>query len=287
MIGANEDEKNAFSLEIAKATNSQKPIKPVDLKANSPEQVRFSQAMREVGVFYQTKRGEIVPNGFREDYLNSDLLDTGKLCLAAIFQLPCASRSKPSTLYQPQYYELIFNGNQAQIAKLCKELLYIDYYFRRKYQKRFDVENRDLPDANNRISFAHNARTICIAFVALAARVNANNITSEDIQTIFDVTRRDTGNDTILYDIFKNLDGINSLLPENLFANKDLYDEVLYKLFSLIVNVGITSFSMACNYDMTLNATNYLKRDKSYYDILKFNWAQLGAGIKSIFDDIE
>ena len=57
----NEDEKNAFSLEIAKATNTQKPIKQVDLKANSPEQVRFAQAMREVGVFYQTKRGETVP----------------------------------------------------------------------------------------------------------------------------------------------------------------------------------------------------------------------------------
>lgn len=53
--GTTEDEKNAFSLAIAKATNTQKPIKQVDLKANSPEQVRFSQAMREVGIFYQTK----------------------------------------------------------------------------------------------------------------------------------------------------------------------------------------------------------------------------------------
>lgn len=47
VLGNTEDEKNSFSLAIAKATNSQKAIKPVDLKANSPEQVRFGQAMRE------------------------------------------------------------------------------------------------------------------------------------------------------------------------------------------------------------------------------------------------
>ena len=83
--GETEDEKNSFSLSIAKATNSQKAIKPVDLKANSPEQVRFAQAMREVGVFYQTKRGETVPTAFRLPYLNTDLVEVGKLCLAAIF----------------------------------------------------------------------------------------------------------------------------------------------------------------------------------------------------------
>lgn len=65
IVGDTEDEKNSFSLSIAKATNSQKAIKPVDLKANSPEQVRFARAMREVGVFYQTKRGETVPAAFR------------------------------------------------------------------------------------------------------------------------------------------------------------------------------------------------------------------------------
>ncbi|MBR1806712.1 MAG: AIPR family protein [Selenomonadaceae bacterium] len=58
-VGITADEKNAFSLEIAKAANSQKPIKDADLKANAPEQIRFAQAMRTIGIFYQTKRGEI------------------------------------------------------------------------------------------------------------------------------------------------------------------------------------------------------------------------------------
>lgn len=103
IIGNTEDEKNSFTLSIAKATNSQKAIKAVDLKANSPEQVRFAREMRNAGIFYQTKRGEKVPPEFKEPYLNTDLVEIGKLCLAGIFQVPCQSRAHPSDLYKDKY----------------------------------------------------------------------------------------------------------------------------------------------------------------------------------------
>ena len=283
--GETEDEKNEFSLSIAKATNTQKPIKPVDLKANSPEQVRFVQSMREVGIFYQTKRGETVPKPFREAYLNTALLEVGKLCLAGIFQLPCTSRTKPSSLYLPRYYEKIFGGNQMQIAHLCKELLYIDYYFRNSYQKKFDRENASMPDANDRIAFAHNARTLCIAFVAFASRINQKNLDTQDIQAIFDASRSDGGTD-ILYDIFSNIEGLNHFLPPALFASKDAYEAILDKLFYAIITAGIISFNMASSYDSTFTATNYLKKEKNYYMILRTHWATLQNEIQQIFDSI-
>jgi len=283
--GENEDEKNAFSLAIAKATNTQKPIKPVDLKANSPEQVRFAQSMRDVGIFYQTKRGETVPRQFREAYLNTSLLEVGKLCLAGIFQMPCASRNKPSTLYLPQYYEKIFGGNQMQVAHLCRELLYIDYYFRNIFQKKFDRENSTMPDSNERIAFAHNARTLCIAFVAFAARVNQRNIGPQDIQAIFNAARLENPSEAV-YDIFSDIEGVNCFLPTALFMSKDAYEAVLDKLFNAIINVGIVSFTMASTYDTTLTATNYLKRDKNYYTILRTHWATINGEIRRIFSDI-
>lgn len=283
--GESEDEKNAFSLAIAKATNTQKPIKPVDLKANSPEQVRFAQSMRDVGIFYQTKRGETVPRQFREAYLNTSLLEVGKLCLAGIFQMPCASRNKPSTLYLPQYYEKIFGGNQMQVAHLCRELLYIDYYFRNIFQKKFDRENSTMPDSNERIAFAHNARTLCIAFVAFAARVNQRNIGPQDIQAIFNVARLENPSEAV-YDIFSDIEGVNCFLPPTLFMSKDAYEAVLDKLFNAIINVGIVSFTMASTYDTTLTATNYLKRDKNYYTILRTHWATINGEIQRIFSDI-
>lgn len=284
--GDTEDEKNTFSLAIAKATNTQKPIKPVDLKANSPEQIRFSQAMRDVGIFYQTKRGETVPRAYKEAFLNSSLVEVGKLGLAAIFQIPCVSRSKPSSLYLPQYYEKIFNGNQQQIAKLCRELLYIDYYFRNIYQKKFDRDNASVPSANDRISFAHNARTICIAFAAFASRYHQGNIQNQHLDTIFAAARSDNATDSRLYDIFTNLENVSYFIPAAVFNQKDKYDAILDQLFTTIINAGITSFSMASRYDSTLTATNFLKKDKNYYAILDDHWASLRGDIKRIFEGI-
>lgn len=272
--GRNEDEKNKFSLEIAKATNTQKPIKPVDLKANSPEQVRFSQNMREAGIFYQTKRGETPPAAFKAPSLNTDLMGVGKLCLAAIYQIPCASRAKPSTIYSDRYYVPVFDGNQPQVAKICKELLYIDHYFKSIYQKKFDAENKDKPESANRISFAHNSRTICIAFVALAARYNQKELSKDDLETVFSAANVDNASDTI-YEVFHDLGHMKSLLPPEMWANKNKYDKALDTLFSAIIEAGIINYTMACSYDSTLTATNYLKREKNYYGILRNHWNSL------------
>ena len=283
--GDTEDHKIEFSLAIAQATNTQKPIKAIDLKANSKEQVRFAQSMRQVGVFYQTKRGETVPKAFREPYLNSSLIEIGKLCMAAIYQIPCASRSKPSALYLPQYYDKIFNSDQLQVAKLSKELLYIDYYFKNSFLKKFDRDNANMPNANERISFAHNARTICIAFVAFAARYNYGNISNNDLNTIFTVARSESAADTRLYDIFANIENVKYFIPPEHFNQKDRCDHMLDKLFNVIIDAGITSFLMASRYDTSLNASNYLKKDKNYYAILTDHWYTISTKINDIFKE--
>lgn len=284
--GSTEDEKNAFSLSIAKATNTQKPIKAVDLKANAPEQVRFSQAMRDVGIFYQTKRGENIPKIYKEPYLNSSLLEIGKLCLAGVFQIPCTSRSKPSTLYLPQYYDKIFNSDQHQIAKLSRDLLYIDYYFRNTYIKIFDRDNSSAPNANDRISFAHNARTICIAFAAFASRYLQGKLKEKDLDTIFTIGCQDNSSNNKLYDIFSDLAGVTYLIPPSIFVEKDRCDSTLNALFDVIINAGTTSFSMATRYDKTLTATNFLKHDKNYYAILSDQWPTICDKIKNIWAKI-
>lgn len=281
VMGETEDEKNAFSLAIAKATNSQKAIKQVDLKANAPEQVRFGQAMRECGIFYQTKRGEVVPKSFKQKHLNTDLAAVGKLCLAGVFQVPCTSRSKPSSLYADKYYNPVFNGNQSQIARLCQELLYVDNYFRTQYQKKFDAANVDAPNSNERIAFAHNSRTICIAFIAFASRYYQNNITDSDMQVVSGAAQSDVMPDSI-YDIFSNIEDIGYFVPNDVFNDKDKYESILDELFNLIIEAGIRCYTMAKRYDNTLNATNYLKKDKNYYVILSDNWPTLSAKVKEI-----
>lgn len=274
--GTTETEKNSFSLEIAKAANSQKPIKPADLRANAPEQRSFARAMYEVGIFYQTKRGEKVPKQFSPAHLHTKLLDVGKLCLAAIFQLPCKSRSKPSEVYKDEYYNPIFKERtQKQISQICKELLYIDDYFTKNFLPKFDKENKNIPEASSLIAFAHVSRTICISFTALAARYHQGNLTDKDITSL-------VSNQSDAYKILRNIENIKYLLP--IEVGTDSYDKILDQLFKLIIKEGFTDYRYAHRNNPSLTAANYLKKDDNYYTILKGSWFSLSSEIREIFE---
>ena len=272
-------------MEIAKATNSQKAIKQIDLKSNAPEQVRFCREMRNVGVFYQTKRGEKPPLDYKMDYKNTDLVDVGKLCLSGIFQLPGSSRSKPSILYLEKFYNPVFMGNQMQICSLVKELLYIDSYYKKTFIYQFDKAKENSPYTDI-IPFAHNARTICIAFVALASRFYYKNIKKSDLRIIFEQLNKEKAYDEYYYDIFKKLDDIKCFIPKKIFECKDKYDEILYNLFDTIISAGRRYYSLKKESDNTLNESNFLKRDTNYYAILKFDWENIESKINELFNNI-
>ena len=276
--GKTAEDKNNFTLEIAKSTNSQKPIKPADLRANAPEQKRFANAMREIGIFYETKRGEKTPKQFKTaSYLHTKLLEVGKLCLAAIFQLPCTSRNKPSTVYTDKYYNPIFNvETQKQVAQISKELLYMDYYYTEKFLPKFDKENKNMSDAAELLPFAHSARTICIAFTALAARYYQGNLTEDDI-TLLIKNPADA-----IYDKLRDIGNIKNLLPLKLYT--DSYDAALNKLFTAIINEGFTVYSFAHDNNKSLTAGNFLKKDENYYLIFEKRWRTLRTEIRATFD---
>ena len=275
-----------FSLEIAEAANSQKPITDEDLKANSPEQRSFEQAMRAIGVFYQTKRGQKVPpKQYREAYRKTRLEEVGKLCMAAIFQMPCVSRNARKLLYRDRYYNPIFNGNQEQVAQLCKELLYIDYYFKKKFKPKFEQDNENEEDAETRIHLANKSRTICIAFTALAARYHCGNLTDEALKTIFAAATSESVSDA-LYKAVRDLGSMQCLLPKQLSENMDLYDAALDNLFTAIVEEGISAYSYARDSNPNLTENSFLQNDRNYYRLLKSGWNRLKKAIRKTFADV-
>ncbi len=276
-IGGDEDAKSSFILDIAKATNSQKPIKPVDLKANAPEQLRFMNEMRDVGIFYKTKRGEEIPKQFKESYLNTDLAAVGKLALSGIFQLPATSRNKPSTIYDDKYYNVIFNSNQSQVASITRELLYIDNYFRKNYIKEFSKNSNTQMN-----TFANNARTLCIAFAAIAGRIYSGNLKKDELQMILNHCTEQKFYETYGREYFSNLGDIKKLLPN--FENKDTYDQQLKKLFDMIIKAGFTNYKYASLQNVNLNETNFLKNDTNYFTSLSTD-PMLFDSINEAFDN--
>ncbi|MBO4780245.1 MAG: AIPR family protein, partial [Selenomonadaceae bacterium] len=284
--GKTDDERNSFSLAIAQAANSQKPIQPADLKANSPEQHLFAQAMREIGVFYRNKRGDDIPKKYSLAYLNTNLAKVGSFCMAAIFQEPCKSRNKPSESYNadnvPNYYNTIFTSNPKQVAKICRELLYVNYYFDKIFQPKFKADNKTLPDADNRIPFANNARTICIAFTALAARYYQGNITDQSLTMALTSAQSDSSKSDF-YKVFRNLGDMQCLLPIKLYTAA--YDVALKKLFKTSIKAGTQTYVYVRKHDKTLTARNFLQNDKNYYAILSEHWDTLRDDIHDILSD--
>ena len=280
IVGENEHEKKEFSLSIAKAANSQKPINDEDLRANSSEQIRFAKVMLAVGVFYQNKRGEPFESKYRAAYLHTKLANVGKLCLAAIFQMPCKSRTDSKSYYKENYYDVIFNGNQEQIAVISKELLYIDWYFSKKFLPEFTRNNEQTLNSSARIEFARLAGRICVAFVALAARYHQGNITDKDLASLTDENSCSNA-----YKMLCDLGEMKFLLPIELYA--DAYNEALDKFFTAIIDAGAATYSIAHQLKPALTATNYVKTDANYYNILKINWASLKLKIKEIFSEAQ
>ncbi|MBQ3372827.1 MAG: hypothetical protein IJI45_04855 [Anaerolineaceae bacterium] len=68
-------------------------------------------------------------------------------------------------------------------------------------------------------------------------------------------------------------------------CSKDICDNILSKLFNVIIDAGITSFLFECRHDSTLTATNYLKKDKNYYDILSSQWTRTVEDINKVFEE--
>lgn len=243
------------------------------------------------GIYYQTKRGVKPPKGLNS-YQKTDLAKVGKLYLAAFFQMPGTSRSKPSELYTPKYYDKIFlndSQNRKKIAQIYRDLLYINDFYTTGFLNRFEAEGKYKSLADETLSFAKNARTLCIAFVMLASRYYYNSLSGADLKQLFDaLDDNEELKPSNVYNIFtKNFDSLKRIFPDKLYRDKDKYDEVLYRLFKCIINSGAKSYRMELKHDKTLNATNYLKKDRNYYTILSFNWDDLEEHIKKIFSEVE
>lgn len=89
-----------------------------------------------------------------------------------------------------------------------------------------------------------------------------------------------------LYETFRELGHMQCFLPPQVFDNKDTCDQVLSKLFNIVIEAGITSYTFESRHDSTLNATNYLKRDKNYYEILSSQWQRTVSDLNAVFAEV-
>lgn len=267
--GESKEEKQKFVFEISKATNSQKAIKPSDLKANNPEQPIFADALKEINIIYKTKRGMEIPSTNKLPFQNCDLQKVGKLALAGLFIMPGTSRNKPSIIFDEtkNFYEDIFNPNKAlSTAKYIKDLLYTDFYFDNKFISIYRSET--LNDDKKR--FAGNCRTFCVAFVGFLAKYYNGEFTNDDLRSIVNVNPEDPDSCNRIQRILKKMNQTESIFEKHL--NLDERENYLNLIFKYIIGEGFKiydAFKSGEHGDDVIDESNWLKKDGSFYKTLK------------------
>ena len=123
-------------------------------------------------------------------------------------------------------------------------------------------------------------------FIELSQQqVSTSFMRSADIKIIINTEagRKDKVSDIDIYNMIKNINNIIWILSPEIIKDKDKYDEVLDKLFTLIIKHGSHDLKMNIKHEDTLTASNYLKKDKK---ILDMNWDSFSEGIETIFSEI-
>lgn len=266
---SSKDDKQQFIYEVSKATNSQKAIKPSDLRANNTEQKLFEGYMLRKGVFYRTKRGMEIPASYKEPYQNCDLPKAGKLALSGLFLMPGSSRNRPSIIYDDQqsFYDIIFkHDTMDQIAAYISDLLYIDWYF----DKKFIAKYRKDTISEDKKRFAGNCRTFVSAFTGFLLKYYLEQFTTEDLSKIANCHLEDQDDLIKLQKILRKMDKCDRIFV-NPSVDLDKRDSILEKIFKYAINKGYDQYSAYKNQSNqdAVDETNWLKRDNSFYQVIK------------------
>jgi len=271
--GDNDEEKHEFSNEIAEATNTQKPIKNSDLKANSYEQKQLKIRLKNEGVFYAQKKGEIAPKQFALQYEKTNLESVGKLGLAGILFMPGSARSNSKRMYQDDYYYPIFESS----AKLIKDLLKLDYYYE-IYKKSSCIK-----ELNNEYQpIALNGKTFSIAVISLLCHVINGKISFNEIENNDDIelTKKSIKKIGRVEKIFaRNIDDEENKI---MYLFKYITSDILWSCFE-------TASDVAKEKGTSIVVSDYLKQDNNFYKhVIKkmFLRYKMNSDFKDCFDSM-
>lgn len=254
--------KDKFALEIAEATNSQKPVKKADLKANTPEQIRLKERLNRCQVYYITKKGDKTPKQYSEPYQTATLEQVGKLGLAAVLQMPGSARSNSQRMYNDEYYYSIF-GQDAKEGVIA-DLLKMSYY----YDKFVKVYIKDKGyDEKTVLPMMKNGRTFQYACVTFLCKINYGVFTYDTIAGMLN-------NVDDLKIAIRNMGNIEKLISVKLQDEEEIFMEIFSVIGDEVLGYCFDSALYKAEEEQrTLAPSDYLKSDANYYkDVIRRLW---------------
>ena len=260
--GEDSKKRDRFALDIAESTNSQKPIKKADLKANTPEQMHLKERLNMHHVYYITKKGDKTPKQYTEPYHSATLEQVGKLGLAATLQMPGSARSNSQRMYQDEYYYSIF-GDDARagvIADLLRVSTYYDRFLKLHIKDKGFDEKTELP-------MIKNGRTFQFASIVFLCKIKRGVFTYETIAgTISNVDD--------LKPVIRQMGTMERLIAPNIQNEEEIFCEIFSTIGAEVLGYCYSgAIDKAEEQQKTIAASDYLKSDANYYkDVIKRLW---------------
>lgn len=260
--GETQTKKDTFALEIAEATNSQKPIKKADLKANTVEQLRLKERLNAYHVYYITKKGDKAPKQYSEPYQVATLEQIGKLGLAAVLQMPGSSRSNSQRMYNDEYYYSIFglDAKEGVMADLLRISSYYDKFLKYHIKDKGYDEKTVLP-------MLKNGRTFQYACITLLCKINYGVFSYDTIAGVLN-------NADELKTVLRQMGDMERIV--NVKVSNE--EEMFFEIFSVIGDEVLgycyeNALYKAEEEQRTIAPSDYLKLDGNYYkDVIKRLW---------------
>lgn len=271
---SNDKIEGRFIQKVSEASNSQKPIKPRDLKANAPEQQLLQdKALRNNNkLAIEIKRGVKPKTQTRLDKwqrVTNEYL--GQLIYAALLQHPGPARSNKRVLFSSnKIYNQIFKNIKHDydtlydLVKLAD--LYKEYLNRKANNLPNNIDNINAQNRHEEYSIADNGKLAVIATILYLLKKKRGII----------IDASDKG---LLCD-----NNISGLFMSS--YREDDFEKRLFELFDLIVET-ITDCYNRNKVDLKVTSySNFFKTDKVYHDVILVAFDNLRDRTKKELEDL-
>ncbi len=255
---AGTEEKNQFVSDVAKATNSQKPINAKDMIANRVEQRNLKSQLAEANIFIEIKRGEKADKTkYPEVWQKTKNNQLAQDLYSFVYMEPGPARNNVSSiLRQEPKYKVLFKNHSYENAFL-RDLLFIDKSFE-AYKK--SIAKDDSIDATFS-GLVKNGTYYCFATIGYLAKLLYN---PEFLETI-----RKYKNDDSLFLSYSAEQAFNHRFI--IFDNYKDFVKDSFKLYDYIFsNLIKPAFEMAKGVNPELAYSNWTKTNTGFNNIRKF-----------------
>lgn len=252
IICINNKNKNLFS-KVAETTNSQKPIYPRDLKANSSEMKMLQSWLDKENIYLEIKRGEKKKN--KKYKIKNDEL--GQLILSFVYQQPGTARSGKKTIFDNNnYYNKLYKQNYEKdinkkkfitdLIKLNQEYIYVEEKLKNdtaKYPTKLNNEQKII---------LKNAKYIFISLFGISYFLENGDIDLNDIISDPEIV---TTQDFIYGKFINNY-------------RKDDFEEKITALIVQIIYCLEEIYNRQLSTGSITSVSNLFKTDKKYRELI-------------------